>query len=163
VKERASVTRAIGTFALTPSDPARVAASSLLVVAPGGEMLGFDIDVATRERVITGAIAKLNEKYVFPDTAKRMEQTLHRHQKGGAYDAVAKGDKFAALLTTHLRDVSHDKHLRVEFSPAKQPDVAAAPAAYRPRTTASDSSAATVSSRRWRSCPGISARVASRQ
>jgi hypothetical protein len=47
-----------------------------------------------------------------------------RHQKRGEYDAVTKGDKFAALLTTHLRDVSHDKHLRVDFSPATQPDVA---------------------------------------
>src|SRR5262245_40732954 len=58
VKERASETRAFGTFELTPADPPRVASSSLLVVPPGGEMLGFDIDAATRERVITGAIAK---------------------------------------------------------------------------------------------------------
>jgi hypothetical protein len=129
VKERASETRVVGTFELTPTDPPRVANSSLLVVPPGGEMLGFDIDAATRERVITGAIAKLNENYVFPVTAKKMEQTFRRHQKGGEYDTVTKGDRFAALLTTHLRDVSHDKHLRVDFSPAKLPDVAAAPTA----------------------------------
>jgi hypothetical protein len=53
VKERASETRVVGTFELTPTDPPRVANSSLLVVPPGGEMLGFDIDAATRERVIS--------------------------------------------------------------------------------------------------------------
>ena len=46
VKERASETHVIGTFELTPTDPPRVASSSLLVVPPGGEMLGFDIDTA---------------------------------------------------------------------------------------------------------------------
>jgi hypothetical protein len=32
--------------------------------------LTFKIDAATRTRVIDGAIAQLNETYVFPDVAK---------------------------------------------------------------------------------------------
>ncbi len=95
--------------------------------APAGERLGFDIDAATRERVIVGAITKLNQLYVFPDTAKKMERALHAHQKKGEYDAITKGDEFSALLTTHLRDVSHDKHLSVTFSAPKRPDSTAAP------------------------------------
>src|SRR6185437_6393765 len=95
--------------------------------APSGQMLGFDIDAATRERVIAATIAKLDELYVFPDVARKMAQALRAHQKKGAYNASTRGDEFAALLTTHLREVSHDKHLAVTFSPVKLPDFSAAP------------------------------------
>ena len=89
--------------------------------AQQGEMLGVDIDTATRERVIAGAIAKLNELYVFPETAKKMEQALRAHQKKGEYEAITRGDEFARLLTTHLLEASHDKHLGVTFTAVKPP------------------------------------------
>jgi hypothetical protein len=97
--------------------------------APTGEMLSSDIDALTRERVITGAITKLNQIYVFPETAKKMELAVRAHQKKGEYDAITRGDKFAALLTTHLRAVSYDKHLSITFSPVKLPEFTAAPTA----------------------------------
>ena len=80
-----------------------------------------EIDAATRARVIDGAIAKLNEIYVFPDTARKMEQALRRRQKSHEYDAVTDGAAFAKLLTTHLREVSRDRHLSVDFSPTVLP------------------------------------------
>jgi hypothetical protein len=79
------------------------------------------VDAATRARVIDGAIANLNEFYVFPETAKKMEDALRAHRKKGEYDAVNDGYAFAALLTEHLREISHDKHLRVDFSPMVLP------------------------------------------
>jgi len=127
VKERASDTRAIGRFEVTRSDPPKVTTSGLNVIPAGTEVIGFAIDAATRERVIAGSITKLNENYVFPETAKKMEQTLRRHQKRGEYDAVMDGEKFAALLTAHLQEVSHDKHLRVNFRVVRFPDDLAAP------------------------------------
>lgn len=127
VKERASDTRAIGRFDVTPSDPPKVTTSGLRAIPPGAAVIGFEIDAAVRERVIAGSIAKLNENYVFPETAKKMEQALRRHQKRGEYDAVTDGEKFAGLLTTLLQEVSHDKHLRVNFSAARYPDDLAAP------------------------------------
>ncbi len=122
VKERASPTRGIGRLTLTATDPPRVGGFSLLAIAPGETILGFQIDAQTRNRVIDASIAKLQEIYVFPATAKRMEEALRRHQKHGDYDSVTDGNVFANLLTTHLRDVSHDKHLRVRFSPARLPE-----------------------------------------
>jgi C-terminal processing protease CtpA/Prc len=86
-------------------------------------MLGVDIDATTRERVIAGIVAKLNQIYVFPETARKMEQALHAHLKKHEYDSISKGGEFAALLTKHLLDVSHDKHLAVTFSPTKLPDL----------------------------------------
>jgi retinol-binding protein 3 len=85
------------------------------------------VDAATRARVIDGAIAKLNEIYVFPDTARKMEQALRRRQKAREYDAVTDGAAFAKLLTTHLREVSHDRHLSVDFSPTVLPQNPGAP------------------------------------
>jgi len=127
VKERATDTRGIGRFSVTPSDPPKVTTSGLRAIPPGATAIGFEIDAAVRERVIAGSIAKLNENYVFPETAKKMEQELRRHQKRGEYDAVTDGEKFAGLLTAHLQEVSHDKHLRVNFSAARYPADLAAP------------------------------------
>ena len=127
VKERASDTRAIGRFEVTPSDPPQLTTSGIRAIPPGAAFIGFEIDAVDRERVIAGAIAKLNENYVFPETAKKMEQALRRHRKRGDYDAVTDGEKFASLLTTHLQEVSRDKHLRVNFSAVRYPDNFAAP------------------------------------
>jgi hypothetical protein len=122
VKERASNTHAFGSLDVADGAPnPKVTGAVLRAVPAGAANVSFDIDAATRDRVIAGAIAKLNEFYVFPDTAKKMEQALRRNQKRGDYDAITNGDKFAVLLTTQLQEVSHDKHLRVNFSPAPFP------------------------------------------
>lgn len=122
VQERASDTRALGRFDVTPSDPPKVTISGLRAIPPGAAIIGFEIEAADRDRLIAGSIAKLKESYVFPETAKKMEQALRGHQKRGEYDTVRDGEKFAALLTTHLQDVSHDRHLRVNFSAVRLPD-----------------------------------------
>ena len=127
VKERASDLRGIGRFVLSSADPPKVATSGLRAIAAGSEVIGFEIDAATRERVIAGAIERLNDTYVFPETAKKMEQALRRRQQRGEYDAVTDGEKLASLLTAHLQEVSKDKHLRVNFSAARYPDDLAAP------------------------------------
>lgn len=123
VKEANSPTTAIGKITLKGTDPPQVASFSLRAVPPGmtAADMHMHIDAATRARVFDGAIASLNEYYVFPETAKKMEEALRAHQTKGDYDAVEDGDAFANLLTDHLQAVSHDKHLRVGFSPAVLP------------------------------------------
>jgi len=39
-------------------------------------------------------------------------------RKKGDYDSITDGDAFAKMLTDNFQEVSHDKHLRVDFSPA---------------------------------------------
>jgi hypothetical protein len=103
-------------------DPAVVTSFTLRAIPKGASVSGFTIDSATRARVIDGAVAKLNEFYVFPETAKKMEEAVRKRQKRGEYDAVTDGDTFANLLTEHFQQVSHDKHLRVNFSPVTFPE-----------------------------------------
>jgi hypothetical protein len=124
VKERSSETRAIGKMDVKGGDPATVISFDLGVVPPGTSVanLSFKIDAATRARVIDGAIVQLNESYVFPDVAKKMEDAVRARQKKGEYDSVTDGAAFAKMLTENFQEVSHDKHLRVDFSPAPMPD-----------------------------------------
>ena len=129
VKERVSDTRAIGKFDVKPGDPAMVASFALRAIPPGTSVadLNSKIDAATRARVIDGAIANLNESYVFPETAKKMEEAVRARQKKGAYDSITDGDDFARMLTENFQEVSHDKHLRVDFSAARNPEMPSGP------------------------------------
>ena len=96
-------------------------------VAAGAVAIGNDIDAATRARVIDAAITKLNEFYVFPDVAKKMGIAVRSRAKRGEYDAVTDGTVFANLLTENFREVSHDRHLSVSFSPARLPEESSSP------------------------------------
>src|SRR6266436_2588907 len=124
VKERRSETTGIGKLEVKEGDPAQVASFGLRAIPPGTKLsdLNFKIDSATRARVIDGAIGQLNESYVFPETAKKMGDLVKSKQKKGDYDSITDGDAFAKMLTENFQEVSHDKHLRVNFSPAPMPD-----------------------------------------
>ena len=119
VGEKASPTIAAGVLDLADADPPAIARLIFRIVPSGTTVDNMDVkvDAATRTRVIDGIIGKLTEHYVFPETAKKMEEALRAHQKNGEYDAVVEGETFASLLTDHLQAISHDKHLRVECAP----------------------------------------------
>ena len=131
VKEKNSETKAIAKLDVKGGEPAMVANSSLRAIPPGVAVsdLSFKVDAATRARVLDGAIANVNEFYVSPELAKKMEEAIRARQKRGEYDSVSEGDALATLLTNQLQEVSHDKHLRVDFSPAKMPDLPPKPTA----------------------------------
>jgi hypothetical protein len=124
VKEKASPTIAVGKMDVKDGDPAEVTSFGLRAIPPGmtAADMHIKIDAATRARVIDGVVANLNEFYVFPETAKKMEEALRARQKKGEYDAFYDGDAFANLLTYHLQEISHDKHLHVNFSPRVLPN-----------------------------------------
>ena len=100
-------------------------ASATILVAP----VEPQIDAAQRHRVIDGAIAKLKEYYIFPEQAKKMADALLAHEQTGDYDALKNGHAFAELLTRHMRDVSHDRHLALRYSARKWPDGSSGPTA----------------------------------
>jgi len=135
VKERRSETQAVGKLDVKDGDPAEVTSLSLSAIPPGTTVsaLDFTIDAATRTRVVDGAIAWLNEFYVFPEKwLMKMEDVARARQKRGEYDSATDGDAFAKMLTEHFQEVSHDKHLRVDFSPARMPEMQETPSAPPP-------------------------------
>jgi hypothetical protein len=86
------------------------------------EQKDLTIDAATRTQVIDGILKRLNDSYVFPETAKKMEQSIHERVTNKEYDQIASAKEFAAKLTNDLQAVSHDKHLRVRYSFDPIPD-----------------------------------------
>lgn len=123
VKEKASPINAVGKIKVKDADPAVVVSFGLRAIPSGltAADMNMKIDAATRARVIDGAVAKLNEFYVFPETAKKMAEAVQTRLKSGAYDAIIGADDFATTLTDDLRAVSNDKHLGVNFSPRALP------------------------------------------
>ena len=81
------------------------------------------IDAATRNEVIDGALKALNDAYVSPEIARKMEEAIRSRQQRREYDAVTSGRQLAQMLTDHLREVSHDRHLSVNFMPQGPPPI----------------------------------------
>ena len=80
------------------------------------EQPDLTIDAATRTQVIDTILKRLNESYVFPDIAKKMEASIHERVAKKEYDQITSAKQFATTLTNDLQAVSHDKHLRVRYS-----------------------------------------------
>lgn len=85
--------------------------------------------VAAKDRqAIVDDIAKaLNETYVFPEVAKKMEEHLRRQIKNGAYDSLTDLETFTLKLTEDLRSISHDLHIRVGWAPEDPPGAGGQP------------------------------------
>jgi C-terminal processing protease CtpA/Prc len=79
------------------------------------------LDAAERKKVIDGVETNLKEYYIEPALAQQMADAVKAHAAKGDYDAISDGDAFASRLTKDLQEVSHDKHLNVNFSPFKMP------------------------------------------
>ena len=96
----------------------------LCLLALSGAIVGFaqpeqpdlTIDTATRTQVIDGILKRLNDSYVFPEVAKKMEQSIRERVGKKEYDQITSAKAFATKLTEDLQAVSHDKHLRVRYS-----------------------------------------------
>lgn len=77
------------------------------------EQSDLSLDERVRSQVIENALRNLNDYYVFPEVAKQMEIAVRGKNK--EYDAITSAREMAAVLTAHLQEVSHDKHLRVVY------------------------------------------------
>ncbi|HSD47101.1 MAG TPA: S41 family peptidase [Pyrinomonadaceae bacterium] len=87
-----------------------------VAVAQQPDQPDLTIDAATRTQVIDGVLKRLNDSYVFPEVAKKMEQSVRERVRKQEYDQITSAKEFATKLTNDLQEVSHDKHLRVRYS-----------------------------------------------
>ncbi len=112
---------AVGSFTLaalclTP-EPAR---SQSDVVAPAAQ--DASLGPAEKERVISGAAANLRRHYFDRAVAQKTADALLAHEKSGDDNAATDGATFARLLTSQMRDASHDMHLIIEHSERPLPE-----------------------------------------
>jgi len=93
-----------------------LALSSAVVGFAQPEQPDLTIDAATRTQVIDGILKRINDSYVFPEVAKKMEQSIRERVEKKEYDQITSAKQFAMTLTNDLQAINHDKHLRVRYS-----------------------------------------------
>ena len=73
----------------------------------------MNIDAATRSAVIEVLLRELNDGYVFPDMARKMETDVKARIAAKEYENIPSAQAFAKKLTDELQSVTKDKRLRV--------------------------------------------------
>ncbi len=74
------------------------------------------IDARMQLEVIDSVTQALNQIYVFPDVAKKMEKHLRNQYKDKKYKEITSLKEFARKLTEDLQEISKDRHLWVRFA-----------------------------------------------
>ena len=90
--------------------------------AGGSQRPDAALDQAQRTQIIVTLAQKMRANYVFPDVAEKMAAAVLAHDKQGQYNADTSANAFCEHLTTDLREVSHDKHIRLRYSPDIEPE-----------------------------------------
>lgn len=103
------------TFELNADQPGKVDA---IAIAAGAGAVGEPIDAAGRDRIIDGALAALEEGYVFPEVGLAMADAVNARRAAGEYDSIDNDAALVRRLTQDLQAVSKDKHLNVRISPS---------------------------------------------
>ena len=107
----------------------------LMLVDPGAapgrqgppEQPDLTVDAAARKEVVENLLKRLNDAYVFPDTAAKIERAVRERLDKGEYDKLTSAKQFAEKLTADVQEVSRDKHLRVRYSFQPIPERAGGP------------------------------------
>jgi retinol-binding protein 3 len=79
------------------------------------------LDARHRSELIERLVEKLRERYIYPDVATAMEESIRRRVGSGEYDAISEGKQFCEVVTAHLQEVSQDKHLHLFYSAEGHP------------------------------------------
>jgi retinol-binding protein 3 len=96
-----------------------------LVVSAG---LGQDqkpptLDAAKKQAVIDEISKLLNERYIFAETAKKMETALRAGLEKGDFDKLSAAPAFAQAVSRVLTGVSKDGHIGFQYNPAMAADI----------------------------------------
>ena len=97
--------------------PAGLLSEGARAQSPGQTPPDRVIDAPTQLEIIDSVTQALNEIYVFPDVAKKMEKHLRKQYKKKAYKDITSLTEFTQKLTEDLGEISHDKHLWVRYVP----------------------------------------------
>nr|MBN2276187.1 S41 family peptidase [candidate division Zixibacteria bacterium] len=86
---------------------------SAQVTKAGQETVFPELNRAIMTEIIDSISGALNEVYVFPETARKMEEQLRTKLKENNYDAIKSLPEFTQQLTADLREISRDRHLSI--------------------------------------------------
>jgi len=109
------------------AEPNQPTAASQLTYSPLPDSLSKDatLDAAYKHSVIDGTAANVAKYYADPVVAQRMSQALRMHEKSGDDNAINDGGALAKLLTSQMREISHDQHVEIIYSQRATPEIPA--------------------------------------
>ena len=95
----------------------------LAALTPAARAQGRPAPVSAEERhAVIAELAQLyDDHYVLPEVARTMGAALVAKEKAGAYDALTDPGAFADAVTRDLKDLGHDRHLRLSLKPPADP------------------------------------------
>ncbi len=83
----------------------------------GSDAKNVSLDADKKNEIVQSVSQLLVDKYIFLETAEKMQALLKTKLKDGMYDSIDSVDDFARVLTEDLRSVSKDRHIRVVHDP----------------------------------------------
>jgi len=75
------------------------------------------IDSKIQAEIIDSVTAALNDNYVFPEVAKKMEQKARKLFKDGYFKGITDPVDFVQKLSESMSEVCHDKHFGIRYNP----------------------------------------------
>jgi hypothetical protein len=79
----------------------------------GNVALTQELDAATKGKIIEEMAQLIEEKYVFPDVARKMAEGIRNRYENKEYDPITMLPEFLRQLTKDLRSINNDAHLGV--------------------------------------------------
>jgi Periplasmic protease len=99
-----------------------------LLASTPGSIFGQDsspppavqLDAAEKQAILLEVGKVLQENYIYPQIAEKMQQGVEARMKSGAYNSLNSAEAFAEAVSEDLRGISKDKHLRFRYDPEAQ-------------------------------------------
>jgi hypothetical protein len=89
----------------------------------GQETKAPAVDGAKKQAIVDEIATLLNKNYIFPETAKKIEDALRAKVKNGDFDALGDASSFAQAVSGVILDVSKDRHTGFAYNPAMAEDM----------------------------------------
>ena len=77
----------------------------------------YKVTKTEQEEVVKKIGEILKKNYIFPETAEKMDAHIQTKLKNGDYEKITSPSTFANRLTSDLREISKDLHIRVTYDP----------------------------------------------
>ncbi len=81
------------------------------------------LDGAKKLAIVDQIASLLNGRYIFADTAKKVEDALRGKLKNGDFDKISDATEFARAVSAVILEVSKDRHTGFSYNPALAEDM----------------------------------------
>ena len=81
------------------------------------------LDAAKKLAIVDEIAQILNRRYIFPETAKKVEEALRAKLGGGGFDQAKDARTFAQAVSRTILDVGKDRHMGFAYDPEQTADM----------------------------------------